>query len=160
MMDVAHKYWWQTFEVIAGIPFLTAIVLHYAVPLSFPQQLSSSVTIPVGIVCIIGGVILITLGRRELAQHHQPTDPGHPTSRLVMTGVFSISRNLLYLGGICIVVGLALLLNLVWVLALLLPALVACHYVLILPEERYLAAKFGAEYDAYTNRVHRWIGRQ
>ena len=46
-----------------------------------------------------------------------------------------------------------------WILILLLPALVLCHYVLIVPEERYLAAKFGAEYQAYAATVHRWLGR-
>jgi protein-S-isoprenylcysteine O-methyltransferase Ste14 len=27
----------------------------------------------------------------------------------------------------------------------------------ILPEERYLRRRFGAEYDAYTTRVRRWL---
>jgi len=27
----------------------------------------------------------------------------------------------------------------------------------IVPEERYLRAKFGAEYEEYTHRVHRWL---
>ena len=30
---------------------------------------------------------------------------------------------------------------------------------IILPEERYLAAKFGKEYVIYTASVHRWLGR-
>ncbi len=79
---------------------------------------------------------------------------------LVTTGVFAISRNPLYFGGVCILVGIALALSLLWVLVLLLPALVACHYVLIAPEERYLAAKFGEEYRLYAASVHRWIGRK
>jgi protein-S-isoprenylcysteine O-methyltransferase Ste14 len=56
-------------------------------------------------------------------------------------------------------VGITLAANLPWVLVLLIPALVACHYVLIAPEERYLAAKFGEEYRRYAASVHRWIGR-
>ena len=31
--DVAHKQWWQIFEVVFGIPFLAAILLQFAVPL-------------------------------------------------------------------------------------------------------------------------------
>jgi protein-S-isoprenylcysteine O-methyltransferase Ste14 len=157
--DVAHKSWWQTFEVVFGIPFLAAITLQLAAPLSLPRGFLTPAIIPGGVALIIVGAGLVVLTRREFAQHGQPTDPGHPTSKVVTTGVFSVSRNPLYLGGICILVGIALALNLPWMLVLLLPALVACHYVLIAPEERYLAAKFGEEYARYAASVHRWLGR-
>jgi protein-S-isoprenylcysteine O-methyltransferase Ste14 len=44
-------------------------------------------------------------------------------------------------------------------LVLLLPALVGCHYILVVPEERYLARTFGAEYRTYVTSVRRWLGR-
>lgn len=157
--EAAHKNKWHTFEMVFGIPFLIAAALQFAVPLSLPQGFFSPAVLPAGIVLIVVGSVLITLARRELAQHDQPTDPGHPTHKLVTTGVFSVSRNPLYLGGICIVVGLTLALNLAWVLVLLLPALIACHYILIVPEEQYLTKKFGEEYHTYTASVYRWIGR-
>jgi protein-S-isoprenylcysteine O-methyltransferase Ste14 len=157
--DVAHKSWWQIFEVVFGIPFLVAIALQLAVPLSFPHGLLTPAIIPGGAALIIVGAALVVLTRRELGLRGQPTDPELPTSKLVTTGVFSISRNPLYLGGVCILVGIALAFNLPWVLVLLLPAILACHYVLIAPEERYLAAKFGEKYHVYAATVHRWIGR-
>jgi protein-S-isoprenylcysteine O-methyltransferase Ste14 len=157
--DVAHKSWWQTFEVVFGIPCLAAIALQLAVPLSLPRGFLTPAIIIAGAALIIVGATLVVLARRELAQHGQPTDPGLPTSKVITTGVFSVSRNPLYLGGVCILVGIALAVNLPWVLMLLLPALVACHYVLIAPEERYLAAKFGEEYAMYAASVHRWLGR-
>lgn len=156
--EVAHKRWWQIFEVIFGIPFLLATALQLAVPLSFPRGVSTPAIIG-GALLIIGGAALIVLARRALAQQGQPTDPGVPTSKLVTTGVFSVSRNPLYLGGVCLLVGIALALNLPWGLVLLLPAIVACHYVLIVPEERYLAASFGEEYHRYAATVQRWFGR-
>jgi protein-S-isoprenylcysteine O-methyltransferase Ste14 len=157
--DVAHKRWWQTFEAVFGIPFLAAIALQFAVPLALPRGFLSPAVIAGGAALIMLGVVLVVLARREFARYHQPTDPGLPTSKIVTTGIFSVSRNPLYLGGVCIVVGIAFAVNLPWVLALLLPALVMCHYVLIAPEERYLADKFGEEYRAYAASVHRWIGR-
>jgi protein-S-isoprenylcysteine O-methyltransferase Ste14 len=159
--DVAHKRWWQIFEVVFGIPFLAAIVLQLAVPLSLPRGLPLPTLgfIAGGVILIVVGLALVILARRELAQHEQPTDPGRPTSKVVTTGVFSVSRNPLYLGGVCMLVGIALALNLPWVLLLLVPALLACHYVLVVPEERYLAAKFGDEYAAYVASVRRWFGR-
>lgn len=157
--DVAHTSWWQTFEVVFGIPFLVAIALQLTVPLSLPAGFLTPAIIFAGAVLLIVGVALVILARREFAQYGQPTDPGHPTSKLVTTGVFSISRNPLYLGGVCVLVGIALAVDLPWVLVCLLPALVACNYILIAPEERYLAVKFGEEYAMYAPSVHRWLGR-
>lgn len=157
--DVAHKKGWKTFEVVFGIPFFTAIVLEFVIPLSLPQGFFTPAFIPGGVIFIITGVILIILARREFARHDQSTNPGHPTRKLVTTGVFSISRNPLYLGGICVVSGIALVFNFGWVIIFLMPSIVACHYILIAPEERYLAEKFGTEYHNYAVSVYRWIGR-
>jgi protein-S-isoprenylcysteine O-methyltransferase Ste14 len=109
---------------------------------------------------ILAGVTLVALARREFATYSQPTDPGFPTKRIVKTGIFSLSRNPLYLGGICFLLGIALAANLPWMVILLLPALIVCHFVLIVPEERYLATRFGREYELYASIVHRWIGRR
>lgn len=158
-IDAAHTKWWQIFEIVFGLPFLIAIFLQLFFPLSFPQGFFTSALIVVGAIIIFIGVILAILARREFAKYNQPTDPGHPTLKIITTGVFSFSRNPLYLGGICIIVGVALAINLPWVLILLLPTLFVCQFVLIVPEERYLAAKFGDEYRLYTTSVCRWLGR-
>jgi protein-S-isoprenylcysteine O-methyltransferase Ste14 len=157
--EVAHRNYWQTSDVVFGVPFLVAIVLQWIVPVSLPRGLLNPAFILGGAALIVLGLAFIVLARRELGRQGQPTDPGLPTSMLVTTGVFSVSRNPLYLGVVCFLVGVALAVNLPWVLILLLPSLVACHYVLIAPEERYLVARFGKEYRVYAAIVHRWIGR-
>ena len=42
-------------------------------------------------------------------------------------------------------------------LALLIPCLFVVDRFVIQREERYLSAKFGADYDAYRARVRRWL---
>ena len=158
--DVAHKHGWQIFEVVFGVPLLIAIGLQLAIPLSFPAGQWALTLAFGGVALAVAGAVLVSLGRRQLARLGQPTDPGQPTSRLVTTGVFSFSRNPLYLGGICVLAGMALALNFPWVLLMLLPSLIACHYILIAPEERYLAVRFGKEYTAYAASVRRWLGRR
>jgi protein-S-isoprenylcysteine O-methyltransferase Ste14 len=158
--DVAHKSWWQIFEIVFGIPFLAAIVMQWILPISFPRGTIVLAFMLGGILFSLVGITFVVLARREFAQYGQPTDPGHSTSEIVTTGVFSISRNPLYLGGVCILIGGSLAFNLPWVSVLLLPSVVACHYILIAPEESYLAAKFGEEYHMYTARVHRWFGHK
>jgi protein-S-isoprenylcysteine O-methyltransferase Ste14 len=158
--DVAHKKSWQIFEVVFGIPFLIAVAMHWIVPFSLSRGRFTPLIISTGIAIMILGAILVVMARREFQLHGQPTDPGQPTRKVVITGVFSVSRNPLYLGGIGFLVGLALVFNFPWLIVLLLPALVACHYILIAPEERYLTDKFGEEYRLYTEKVGRWIGRK
>jgi len=158
--DAAHKSWWQIFEVVFGIPFLIAIAIQWVLPISFPRGIIVPVLIPGGIFLILLGLALVILARREFAKHRQPTDPGRPTSEIITTGVFTISRNPLYLGGVCILAGISFVFNLPWAFILLLSSIVACHYILITPEEKYLTAKFSEKYRAYAARVHRWFGRK
>jgi protein-S-isoprenylcysteine O-methyltransferase Ste14 len=159
-VDSAHKSRWEIGEVVFGIPFLVSIAIHFLVPFSLPQGIFRQVLIPAGIVLIITGFVLIASARREFASFSQPTDPSQPTSKVINTGVFAISRNPLYLGAVAVFLGLALALNMLWALVTLLLSIIICHYVLIVPEERYLAAKFGEEYKEYTASVHRWLGRK
>lgn len=158
-LDAAHQSWWQIGEVIFGLPFLAAIALQLVVPLWLPREIHIPAILLGGAALIIAGMVLIVLARREFAKRGQPTDPGRPTTRVVTTGVFSISRNPLYLGAAGFLAGIALAINLPWVLVFLLPSLIACHYVLIVPEEKYLIDKFGEEYRTHTTQVRRWIGR-
>ena len=158
--EAAHKSWWQIFEVVFGIPFLVAIALQLIAPILLPRGFLTPAFITAGVILIVLGVSLVVLARREFARYGQPTDPGYPISKIISTGVFSVSRNPLYLGGIFILAGISLALNLPWVLILLIPSIVACHYILIAPEESYLAAKFGDQYRLYTATVHRWLGHK
>lgn len=156
--EVAHARWWQIFEVVFGVPVVIAGVLQLAVPHALPRALPITARVA-GAALIVCGVSLVVLARRELSRRGQPTDPGEPTSALVTSGVFAISRNPLYLGGVLALCGVALALELPWLLLSVVPGLVACHVILIVPEERFLAAKFGDAFRSYERSVGRWIGR-
>lgn len=158
-MDTAHKSGWEISEVVFGIPFLVSIVVHWALPLAVPQGTFRLILFPVGGALLIAGIGLIVVARREFARYSQSMDPGHPISRIVDTGVFSVSRNPLYLGIVSTFTGVALVLNILWILVFLIPEIVLCHFVLIAPEERYLTNKFGSQYLAYAASVRRWLGR-
>lgn len=155
--DVAHTRWWQIFEVVFGVPVAIAGVLQLAVPLAIAPSFLITARVAGGAL-VLCGVALVVLARRELAGRGQPTDPGQPTSALVTSGVFAISRNPLYLGGVLVLCGAAMAFNLPWLLLSVVPGLVACHVILIVPEERFLAAKFGDEFRSYQRSVGRWIG--
>ncbi len=158
--DSAHHSNWEIAEVVFGVPFLISIVAQFIAPFSVPQGMLQQVLMLAGIAFIVIGIGLIILARREFTRYGQPTDPGQPTSKVVKTGVFAVSRNPLYLGGVLVFGGIALALNLLWSLVALLVSIIICQRVLIMPEEKYLTAKFGGEYRAYITTVHRWLGRK
>jgi protein-S-isoprenylcysteine O-methyltransferase Ste14 len=158
--DSAHKSYWEISEVVFGIPLLISLALQWIIPLSLHKGPLRQAFIPVGAILFIIGITLIVLARQEFARYGQSTEPGHPTSKIVMTGVFSISRNPLYLGIVIALAGIGLALNFLWILVLLVPAILLCQYILIAPEEAYLQKKFDKEYLAYTDCVQRWLGRK
>ncbi len=158
--DAAHQNNWETSEVVFGIPLLISIVLGIIWPMAIVHGLLRWLLLAVGVAILFIGIGLVIATRREFARHGQPTDPGRPTSRIVTSGIFSISRNPLYLGVVIFIAGLALVLNSWWIIVWLVIEIVLCHVILIFPEERYLAAKFGEEYQSYRRAVHRWVGRK
>jgi protein-S-isoprenylcysteine O-methyltransferase Ste14 len=84
--------------------------------------------------------------------------PFGETPRLMEAGPFRYSRNPMYLGMAAASAGLAIasgaLFNLVFAAGL--AAWLERAY--ILPEERFLAKRFGAEYESYRRRAPRWLG--
>ncbi len=158
--SAAHKRGWQIAEVVFGVPLLIGIALDFFVPFSIGTGTFSTVLLVIGIILLLAGIEFVTNARGELREHHQPTDPGKPTTQLVTSGVYSFSRNPLYLGAIFLVLGIGLVLNSWWILLSLIPAVILCHFILVFPEERYLAEKLGEPYQAYCHHVRRFLGRK
>jgi protein-S-isoprenylcysteine O-methyltransferase Ste14 len=80
-----------------------------------------------------------------------------PATSLQTTGIYSYSRNPMYMGLILIYLGLTLQFGNWWTIFLLPILIIVITYRVILPEERYLARAFGDEYAAYKKKVRRWI---
>jgi protein-S-isoprenylcysteine O-methyltransferase Ste14 len=87
--------------------------------------------------------------------------PLHPerTSSLVTTGPNQVSRNPMYVGMVGVLVANALRLRSLPALGLVATFVRVMESTQIAAEERVLAEKFGPEYEAYTARVPRWLGR-
>lgn len=84
-------------------------------------------------------------------------EPWRPTTAIVKSGVYRITRNPMYLGMALAYAAIAIAFGSLLALILLPAAILIIHYRVILREERYLETKFGTEYIAYKTRVRRWI---
>lgn len=86
-----------------------------------------------------------------------PVEPWEPTEALVTGGPFRFTRNPLYLALNAMMALFALLVDSPWFL-LAVPALFATlHFGVVLREEAYLQGLFPEAYDAYRQRVRRWL---
>lgn len=106
----------------------------------------------VGLWVCVAGVVAF----RQSSTTVDPRTPGAASS-LVVSGIYRYTRNPMYLGFLLVLLGLAFYLGKLSALAFL-PVFVAyLNELQIKPEERALRARFGREFDAYTERVRRWL---
>lgn len=134
---------------------LTVIVSLVTPALQIPivaRVLLAVLIFALGGVCAVGGF-------RAFGRARTTTDPTAPqnASSLVTSGIYTITRNPMYLGMLLVLVAIAVLLANPWCL---LGPVAYIFYITrfqIMPEERILTAKFGADYTSFMTRVRRWI---
>lgn len=105
---------------------------------------------------VVAGMVLHGAGTRALRAQGTPRGSTDTPRVLVETGPFRWTRNPMYLAGVLILSGVALVLGSAspW---LVLPAYLLAVTPFISKEERILAGEFGGEYAAYRLRVRRWL---
>lgn len=146
--------------VIAFLPALYAgilligLFLNFVFPIDF---LPRSVTLLLGTLAIICAGLITISAFRSMNRAHTTINPSQPTTAIVSDGVFSLSRNPIYLSLTLLYIGIALLFSALWALLLLLPLLVIMQIGVVKREEIYLERKFGSEYLHYKTRVRRWL---
>jgi protein-S-isoprenylcysteine O-methyltransferase Ste14 len=111
----------------------------------------------IGIVLIAASGALVAWALRAFATHRTSINLYRETSALITDGPFAFTRNPLYVALTMLYIGLALLFGGAWMLALVVPAVAVTHWKVVLPEESYLSAHFGARYAEYCARVRRWL---
>ncbi len=107
----------------------------------------------------ITAVIVVASGIWAFGRAQTTVDPTSPekASRLVDRGVFSFSRNPMYVGFALGLVAWAIRLGSATALLLVVSFVIYLTRFQIIPEERALRTRFGAEYDRYCSRVRRWL---
>ncbi|MEN5115257.1 isoprenylcysteine carboxylmethyltransferase family protein [Brevundimonas diminuta] len=108
-------------------------------------------------VLVIGGLLLDGIAAGTFRRLGTPPEPWKPTTALATGGLYRFSRNPIYLGFGLTYIGFAVAMDSPLALAMLPPCLIVIDRFVIAREERYLSARFGAEYEAYKGRVRRWL---
>lgn len=120
-------------------------------------SLNGSTALAVGL-----GVIGMSLGVMGVTQFRKAQTTPNPqalekVSSLVTSGIYRYSRNPMYLGLVLILLGWAFYLSHFLAFVLLPIFILYMTRFQIQPEEQMMARKFGKTYQAYLNKVRRWI---
>ena len=137
---------------LAGL--LIGLALDTAWPTSFlpaPEQyVAGAVVIALGLALFAAAVAAFIRAR---------TSPVHerPTTSIITTGVFRLSRNPIYIAMTLVLIGVGLAIDSAWIIAMAAPALVIIDRFVVLKEEALMAHKFGEDYERYRQSVRRWL---
>lgn len=141
----------QAIVIALAMWALAMVFPALALPLPFATGLAAG--------CVAAGSTVALLGVLEFKKAQTTIDPRFPekSTRLVVAGVYRMSRNPMYFGILLVLLGWAFyLMN--YLTFLLLPVFVICmNRLQIQPEERSMLENFGGEFEVYSARVRRWI---
>jgi len=136
------------------ISLVSGTVIHLVAPLPFlPVRLA----VPLGVPLVAVAVALFSFSVAKFRAAGTPVPARKPTSAIVRTGPYRLSRNPIYLAFSLFQFGIAIWVNSVWLLATLVGAVALIHSVVIPKEEQYLERKFGTQYLDYKASVRRWL---
>jgi protein-S-isoprenylcysteine O-methyltransferase Ste14 len=139
--------------ILLGFIVLGA-VLEMFVPRPFAPDWAQTY---LGPALVAGAIAVVIIANWQFKRAGTSVKPWVPTTAIVTTGLFSVSRNPVYAAMVVLLVGLAFAGNTLWVLTATVGFVGVIQYGVILREEAYLERLFGATYADYKARVRRWI---
>ena len=141
--------------VLVGGTMVIGVLVHYWVWTVTPFPVLAARVVGFGLFVLAG--CLAHWAQRSMRRAGTNIFPTQPALALVTDGPFRLTRNPLYIAAIGVYLGVSLWVDALVPLLLLLPMVVVLHRGIVIPEERYLEAKFGAAYSTYQGRVRRWL---
>ena len=112
---------------------------------------------PVAAVFGVVGVLLLANALLRFRDVGTPPEPWKATAAITRQGIYSRTRNPMYLGMACLQLAVALAVQSVGVLIAVVPALLIVDRFVVRREEAYLLARFGDQYADYLASVPRWL---
>ncbi|MGE0549038.1 MAG: isoprenylcysteine carboxylmethyltransferase family protein [Kofleriaceae bacterium] len=139
------------FIVVIGV----GVVVEIIGPLR--ETLSPLLRWPLAAVFAASAIWLLTGALGWFRRTGQNPAPWTTTPSLVLSGPYRFTRNPMYLGMTLLQIAIGVAASVLGIVVLAFAALAVVHVVAVIPEETYLAQKFGEDYDRYRERVRRYL---
>ncbi|MBE1300910.1 MAG: DUF1295 domain-containing protein [Alteromonadaceae bacterium] len=138
---------------------LAGAVMHIVTLFAKVEYAAETTSNIISIVLAVVAMLPVFFALLAFRKAETTVDPTHPeaASKLVTSGVFSYSRNPMYLSFTLALLAYSVLLNNLLGLFVIVFFVVYMNRFQILPEERFLTEKFGKQYTDYLLKVRRWL---
>ena len=130
------------------------LLLELGWPLPF---LPGALTASLGGFLAAVAIAVFSCSIRKFETAGTPVPGNKPTTVMVRTGPYRVSRNPIYLAFCIFQLGIASWVNSIWLIATLIAPVAVMTWVVIPKEEQYLERKFGTGYLNYKRSVRRWL---
>lgn len=137
-----------------AVPLGAGLLLQRAHPVPLMPR---GVAVPFGVLLVAASLALLASAMISFRRARTSPIPIKPTTAIVETGPYRLTRNPMYVGLAVLYLGITLWVDSLWPLLFLPIALFTIQRFVIAREERYLEAKFGDQYRGYKARVRRWL---
>lgn len=158
--DDAHGYNGKVFSVISLIELIVLIIYaflpkchEYLLPFWY---LENDQLIMIGGIFLIASLVLVWVAQSHMKDSWRIGIDKKTKSELITTGMFSFSRNPIFLSIIIANVGLFMVLPNAFTLLIISLSTISINTQVRL-EEEYLAEEYGQEYQLYMKDVNRWV---
>ena len=121
-------------------------------PLAFPKAMGW-----LGYLFVLAGLGFAFGAVIQFRKAKTTVDPHGSVRAIVTSGPYRFTRNPIYLGLVCLLIGFPLIFRTYWGLILSPVFIVLMNTLVIQHEEAYLEKKFGDEYTSFKSRVRRWL---
>ncbi len=112
----------------------------------------------IGTLLVVASSLIIPFVLVRFRRAGTPLNVRKPTTALVTDGPYRFSRNPAYVALTLLYLGVGLLLNNVWALLLVIPALLVLDLWIVRREERHLEERFGELTPAFERQVAERVG--
>jgi protein-S-isoprenylcysteine O-methyltransferase Ste14 len=135
---------------IAGVVLQKKFSLNSFFLFSLPAKIAGTSFIIVALFFLVNSL-------RQFINSRNTVVTIRPAASLQTTGIYSITRNPMYAGLVCVYISLGFLIGNWWNFILLPILIVIVQTYIIYKEEKYLEREFGSAYISYKHKVRRWL---
>jgi protein-S-isoprenylcysteine O-methyltransferase Ste14 len=141
--------------IFLGFLLVGVVLQRNVAPIYVPFP--PSLRLAAGAAFFVAAIALFAAALRLFRATGQHPRPWLPSPSLILQGPYRWSRNPIYVAMTLVQIGLGLLFDDVWIVALSAASLAVVHVIAVRPEEAYLLDRFGEPYRRYTESVRRYL---